>query len=99
MIKSKFGQRLRGRTLTAQINEALCPVLRDSVDARTEHYAGVSGEGGVTESRRFLSRRRPIVSVRKAKTKTEVKIAERTSAPRNHVIAIIKTQTMSNTSK
>jgi len=27
MIKSKFGQRLRSRTLTAQINEALCMVL------------------------------------------------------------------------
>jgi len=27
MIKSKFGQRLRTRTLTAQVNEALCKVL------------------------------------------------------------------------
>jgi hypothetical protein len=27
MIKSKFGQRLRSRTLMAQINEALCKVL------------------------------------------------------------------------
>jgi transposase len=27
MIKAKFGQRLRSRTLTAQINEALCKVL------------------------------------------------------------------------
>ena len=27
MIKSKFGQRLRSRSLTAQINEALCKVL------------------------------------------------------------------------
>ena len=27
MIKSKFGQRLRSRTLTAQFNEALCKVL------------------------------------------------------------------------
>lgn len=27
MIKSKFGQRLRGKSLTAQINEALCKVL------------------------------------------------------------------------
>jgi len=27
MIKSKLGQRLRSRTLTAQINEALCKVL------------------------------------------------------------------------
>ena len=27
VIKSKFGQRLRSRTLTAQINEALCKVL------------------------------------------------------------------------
>jgi hypothetical protein len=27
MIKSKFGQRLRSKSLTAQINEALCKVL------------------------------------------------------------------------
>jgi transposase len=27
MIKSKFGQRLRSKTLTAQINETLCKVL------------------------------------------------------------------------
>jgi transposase len=27
MIKSKFGQRLRSKTATAQINEALCKVL------------------------------------------------------------------------
>jgi transposase len=27
MIKSKFGQRLRGKTLVAQVNEALCKVL------------------------------------------------------------------------
>jgi transposase len=27
MIKSKFGQRLRSKTMTAQINEALCKVL------------------------------------------------------------------------
>src|SRR6266581_662522 len=27
MIKAKFGQRLRSKTLTAQINEALCKVL------------------------------------------------------------------------
>jgi transposase len=27
MIKSKFGQRLRSKTLTAQVNEALCKVL------------------------------------------------------------------------
>ena len=26
MIKAKFGQRLRSKTLTAQINEALCKV-------------------------------------------------------------------------
>jgi len=31
MIKSKFGQRLRSRTLTAQINEALCKVLCHNV--------------------------------------------------------------------
>jgi transposase len=27
MIKSKFGQRLRSKTMTAKINEALCKVL------------------------------------------------------------------------
>ena len=27
MIKAKFGQRLRSKSLTAQINEALCKVL------------------------------------------------------------------------
>lgn len=27
MIKSKFGQRLRSKSMTAQINEALCKVL------------------------------------------------------------------------
>jgi transposase len=27
MIKAKFGQRLRSKTLTAQVNEALCKVL------------------------------------------------------------------------
>lgn len=27
LIKSKFGQRLRSKTLTAQLNEALCKVL------------------------------------------------------------------------
>jgi hypothetical protein len=27
MIKSKFGQRLRSKTTTAQVNEALCKVL------------------------------------------------------------------------
>jgi hypothetical protein len=27
MIKSKFGQRLRSKTLIAQVNEALCKVL------------------------------------------------------------------------
>jgi Transposase DDE domain len=27
MIKAKFGQRLRSKTMTAQINEALCKVL------------------------------------------------------------------------
>jgi hypothetical protein len=31
MINSKFGQRLRSRTLTAQINEALCKVLSHNV--------------------------------------------------------------------
>ena len=46
-----------------------------------------------------MSLRRPIVSARNAKTKMEVAIAETTSAPRIHVIAIIKTQTMNNPSK
>jgi hypothetical protein len=31
MIKSKFGERLRSKTETAQINEALCKVLAHNI--------------------------------------------------------------------
>jgi len=43
MIKSKFGQRLRSRTLTAQINEALCKVLRHNlcVVIQSVHELGI----------------------------------------------------------
>jgi len=43
MIKSKFGQRLRSRTLTAQINEALCKVLCHDlcVVIQSQHELGI----------------------------------------------------------
>ena len=43
MIKSKFGQRLRSKTLTAQINEALCKVLCHNlcVVIQSVHVLGV----------------------------------------------------------
>lgn len=43
MIKSKFGQRLRSRTLTAQINEALCKVLCHNlcVVIQSQHELGI----------------------------------------------------------
>lgn len=31
MIKSKFGQRLRSKTLAAQINEAPCKLLNETI--------------------------------------------------------------------
>lgn len=38
MIKSKFGQRLRSRTLTGAVSQ---PVLRDSIRSRTGNRSGV----------------------------------------------------------
>jgi hypothetical protein len=52
MIKSKFGQRLRSRTLTAQINEALCKVLCHNlcVVIQSVHELGIETnfEAGLT---------------------------------------------------
>lgn len=46
MIKSKFGQRLRSRTLTAQVNEALCKVLCHNlcVVIQSVHELGIEPE-------------------------------------------------------
>src|ERR1044072_821348 len=46
MIKSKFGQRLRSKTLTAQINEALCKVLCHNlcVVIQSVHKLGIEAE-------------------------------------------------------
>jgi transposase len=46
MIKSKFGQRLRSRTLTAQVNEALCKVLCHNlcVVIQSVHELGIEAE-------------------------------------------------------
>jgi transposase len=43
MIKSKFGQRLRSKTLTAQVNEALCKVLCHNlcVVIQSQHELGI----------------------------------------------------------
>ena len=43
MIKSKFGQRLRSKTMTAQINEALCKVLCHNlcVVIQSQHEFGI----------------------------------------------------------
>ncbi len=43
MIKSKFGQRLRSKTMTAQINEALCKVLCHNlcVVIASQHELGI----------------------------------------------------------
>ena len=48
MIKSKFGQRLRSRTLTAQINEALCKVLCHNlcVVIQSVHELGIEATFG-----------------------------------------------------
>jgi transposase len=52
MIKAKFGQRLRSRTLTAQINEALCKVLCHNlcVVIQSVHELGIETnfEGSLT---------------------------------------------------
>jgi transposase len=46
MIKSKFGQRLRSKTMTAQINEALCKVLCHNlcVVIQSQHELGIETE-------------------------------------------------------
>jgi transposase len=48
MIKAKFGQRLRSKTLTAQINEALCKVLCHNlcVVIQSAHELGVDSTFG-----------------------------------------------------
>lgn len=48
MIKSKFGQRLRSKTLTAQINEALCKVLCHNlcVVIQSAHELGIEVDFG-----------------------------------------------------
>ena len=54
MIKSKFGQRLRSKTLTAQINEALCKVLCHNLCCviQSVHELGIESnfEAGMTVS-------------------------------------------------
>ena len=42
MIKSKFGDALRGRTKTAQINEALCKVLCHNICCLIQSMYGLS---------------------------------------------------------
>ena len=46
MIKAKFGQRLRSRTLTAQVNEALCKVLCHNLCCviQSVHELGIEAE-------------------------------------------------------
>lgn len=46
MIKAKFGQRLRSKTLTAQINEALCKVLCHNlcVVIQSQHELGIDAD-------------------------------------------------------
>jgi transposase len=48
MIKSKFGQRLRSKTLTAQTNEALCKVLCHNlcVVIQSAHELGIDADFG-----------------------------------------------------
>jgi transposase len=60
MIKSKFGQRLRSRTLTAQINEALCKVLCHNLCCviQSVHELGIESNFGAesaAQSVTFLS--------------------------------------------
>jgi transposase len=51
MIKSKFGQRLRSKTLTAQINEALCKILCHNlcVVIQSAHELGIDADFGYSE--------------------------------------------------
>jgi len=48
MIKSKFGQRLRSKSFTAQINEALCkvPCHNQCVLIRAIHELGIEASFG-----------------------------------------------------
>ena len=57
MIKAKFGQRLRSRTLTAQINEALCKVLCHNLCGviQSVHELGIEAAFG-NEGGQFLGR-------------------------------------------
>lgn len=52
MIKSKFGQRLRSKTLTAQINEALCKVLCHNlcVVIQSQHELGIDIDFSETQA-------------------------------------------------
>jgi transposase len=52
MIKSKFGQRLRSKTLTAQINEALCKVLCHNlcVVIQSQHELGIETDFVMAEA-------------------------------------------------
>ena len=52
MIKSKFGQRLRSKTLTAQINEALCKVLCHNlcVVIQSVHELGIETDFSTEEA-------------------------------------------------
>jgi len=52
MIKAKFGQRLRSKTLTAQINEALCKVLCHNlcVVIQSQHELGIDVDFSETQA-------------------------------------------------
>jgi transposase len=52
MIKSKFGQRLRSKTMTAQINEALCKVLCHNlcVVIQSVHELGIEADFSLAEA-------------------------------------------------
>lgn len=52
MIKAKFGQRLRSKTLTAQVNEALCKVLCHNlcVVIQSVHELGVESSFSTDEA-------------------------------------------------
>lgn len=52
MIKAKFGQRLRSKTLTAQINEALCKVLCHNlcVVIQSVHELGIETDFSTEEA-------------------------------------------------
>jgi len=52
LIKSKFGQRLRSKTMTAQINEALCKVLCHNlcVVIQSIHELGIEADFAQAEA-------------------------------------------------